>query len=245
MKVIFTPVAARLSMRRNTVLAFSLAAGLALPLGFSTTALAITDAQRAILSDAAANVDLDMQAAIATVLNQELAAQERPLEEVIDDLAEALLALGVNNEVKAEYAVALVAAASDWSDEAANEAAEAVLVRAQTSPTLVSAIVAQAGDLALTGMPGSSGTTVLGVLAATSSTSTAIDLATAGAVFSKSAEIGRQKAAGDLGGPGTPFSRYGTGNGPLGGGLTFASTPNPGRSGGGEQAGAGRSTSPN
>lgn len=236
-------------MRRNTVLALSLAAGLALPLGFTTTALAITDAQRAILSDAAANVDLDMQAAIATVLNQELAAQERPLEEVLDDLAEALLALGANDQVKAEYAVALVAAAGNWSDEAANEAAEAVLVRAQTSPTLVSAILAHAGDLASTDMPGSSGTAVLGAFEAAASTSTAIDLATAGAVFSKTAEIGQKNAGSDLGGTdgggNTQFSSYATGTGPLGGGLTFASTVNPGRSGGGEQAGAGQSISPN
>jgi|GEM_PF-1849635 len=238
-------------MRRNTVLALSLAAGLALPFGFSTTALAITEEQRAMLGAAAADVDLDMQATIATVLNQELAAQERPLDEVLDDLAAALLELGVNDEAKAEYAVALVAAAGDWSDEAANSAAEAVLVRAQASPTLVAAILGEAGDQASNGMPGGSGAGALGAFETAALTSTSIDLATADAVFGKTAEIGRQNAGGGLGGTdggsgtGTQFSSFSTGAGPLGGYLSFASTPNPGRGGGGEQAGAGQSISPN
>jgi len=237
-------------MRRNTVLALSLAAGLALPLGLPTAALAITPDQKKILSDANANVDLDMQAAISMVLNQELAAQERPLREVLDDLAEALLELGVTDELKAEYAVALVAAAGEWSDEAGKDAAEAVLVRAQSSPTLVSAILAKAGDMASTGVPGGQGTGVLGAFQAAALTSISIDLATADAVFSKSAELGQQASGSDLAGTdggtgaGTQVTSLGTGAGPLGG-APLGGGANPGRGGGGQQTGAGQSASPN
>ena len=67
-------------MRRHTLLALSLSltAGLALPVGFSTAALAVSDEERANLASAAAISQATLQAAIATVL-QELAA-DRPLD---------------------------------------------------------------------------------------------------------------------------------------------------------------------
>lgn len=168
MKVILTPLGARLSLRRNIVLALSLAAGIALQVGLPSAALAITEAQRATLAQAATNVDLDMRAAISTVLNQKVAAQERPLEAVLQDLAAALLELGATNELKAEYANALVAAANQFSTEAGEAAAEAVLVQAQESPALLSAIFADAAALTAADTPELGGALVLSALVAAS-----------------------------------------------------------------------------
>jgi hypothetical protein len=241
-------------------LALSLAAGLALPLSLPTVALALTDSQRAMLTAARDNPSLDMQAAIWTVLSQELAAQERPLDEVVDDLAAAVLELGMNDEAKAEYAVALVEAAGDWG--VANDAAEAVLVQAQASPTSVAAILGEAGDQASTSTPSGRESGALAAFNAAALTSTSIDLATAEAVFSKSAEIGQQNSGGDLAGgglaggglaggnngatTGTQYSSVSSiGSGPVGGGFSTFSPVSTGGGGGGEQTGSGQSASPN
>ena len=126
-------------MRRHTLLALALAAGVALPIGFSTAALAVSDCQRATLGDAGWGNQATMEAAIATVL-QDL-AQDRPLDMALDELAAVLLELGATEEFKAEFAVAFLTAAQDLAaadalpgvtaETAGEAAAAAVLVRAQ------------------------------------------------------------------------------------------------------------------
>jgi len=163
-------------MRRHTLLALSLAAGLALPIGFSTPALAISDAERANLASAAAISPATMQAAITTVL-RELAA-DRPLDVALDELAGVVLDLGVNDEFKAEFAVSLVRAAQDLAAAGAlpgvdgatagEAAAEAVLVRAQGMPALVSAIMAEASAAAAADTLGLGGTMVMSAFVAAS-----------------------------------------------------------------------------
>ena len=75
-----------------------------------------------------------------------------------------MLDIGVTDELKAEFAVSLVSAAQDLAAAGAlrgfdvvaagEAAAEAVLVRAQGSPWLVEAIVANAAALAANDLPG-------------------------------------------------------------------------------------------
>ena len=241
-------------MRRHTLLALSLAAGLALPVGFSTTALAITDAQRTTLGAASASNQATMQAAIATVL-QELLAEDRPLEVALDELAGVLLDLGVTDELKAEFAVALVMAAQDLGAAgslsgynavaAGDAAAEAVLVRAQGSPALVSAIVAEASAKAAGDMPGGQGSTVLAAFVA-ASTSPLIDMANRNAV--RSTVVAASVTAPVGGVTGTQFGNGGAGGGPNLGGMTLvqASTGGgAGRGGSSQQSSAGQVMSPN
>lgn len=176
-------------MRRQTLLALTMATGLALPIGFSATALAVNDEQRAVLGAASAMDSATMQAAIATVLRE--MAEDRPLAAVLDELAGALLDLGLSEAYKAEFAVALVQAAQELAlaghlpgltaDAAGEAAAEAVLVRAQNDPGLVAAIVGKATAMAAGDIPGGQGTAVLGALAA-ASISSAIDLTNRGAL---------------------------------------------------------------
>jgi len=163
-------------MKRQTLLALSLAATLALPVGFSTSALAVTPEQQAELAAAASIGGPTMQATIARVL--EANAQDRPLAQVLDEMSAALMSIGAVDEIKAELAVALVAATRQLAasgalpgatpDAAAEAAAEAVLVDAQDSPTLVSAIVAQATSQAASDGLGGQGAAVLGAFSVAS-----------------------------------------------------------------------------
>lgn len=247
-------------MRRHTLLAFSLAAGLALPIGFSTAAHAVSDSQRATLGDAAWGNQATMQATIATVL-QDL-AQDRPLAVALDELATVLLELGATEEFKAEFAVALVMAAQDLAaagglpgmtaSAAGDAAAEAVLVRAQGSPSLVEAIVANASTMAANDVPGGQGTAVFGAFVA-ASTSPLIDMANQNAVRGAIVAADTTAPVGNLPGTpagnlqGTPFGNGGMGAGPqIGMTLVRASTGGAGRGGGGgERVGVGQSISPN
>ena len=240
-------------MRRHTLLALTLAAGLALPLAFSTSALAISETQRTTLGTAAASNQATMRAAIATVL-QEL-AEDRPLEVALDELAGFLLDLGVTDEFKAEFAVALVISAQDLAaagslpgvdaETAGNEAAEAVLVRAQGSPGLVSAIVTEASAESAGDMPGGQGTAVLGALVA-ASTSPLIDMANQNAVRSAVVAASFTAPVGNV--ASNQFGNGGTGAGPNLGGMTLVNVNTgggAGRGGSTQQSGSGEVISPN
>jgi hypothetical protein len=227
-------------MRRHTLLALSLAAGLALPVGFSTAALAVSDEERANLASAAALSPATLQAAIATVLPQ--LAADQPLNVALDDLAGVLLDLGVIDALKAEFAVSLVSAAQDLAaagalpgfdgTTAGEAAAEAVLVRAQGSPSLVEAIVANAGAMAANDVPGGQKTAVFGAFVAASTSPLLDNMAQIGAVGAIA---------------GTPFGNGGMGAGPQISAMNWAnaSTRRAGRGGSSERVGAGQSISPN
>jgi hypothetical protein len=242
-------------MRRHTLLALSLATGLALPIGFSTAAHAVSASQRDTLGDAAWGNPATMQAAIATVL-QDL-AQDRPLAVALDELAAVLLELGATEEFKAEFAVALVMAAQDLAaagalpgmtaDAAGEAAAEAVLVRAQGSPSLVAAIVANASAMAADDVQGGQGTAIVGAFLA-AATSPLIDMANQAAVRQALATVDTLAPIGNL--ASAQFGNGGMGAGPQIGGMNFANTSRggAGRGGGGgsgEQVGTGQSISPN
>lgn len=246
-------------MRRHTLLALTMATGLALPIGYSATALAVSDDQRAVLGAASAMDSATMEAAIATVLKE--MAEDRPLAEVLDELAGALLELGVTDAYKAEFAVALVEAAQDLAlagdlpgvtvDAAGEAAAEAVLVRAQNNPALIAAVISRASAMAAGDIPGGQGTAVLGAFAA-ASISNSIDLANRDALRSalvQAAVVQADDSASNGEGEGSSFGDSRMGAGPNLGGMTLvgATTGNPGRGGGrsAEQVGSGDPISPN
>lgn len=178
-------------MNRHSVLALSVAAALALPIGLSSKALAITTDERQALGEAAIAGGPAMQATIAAVLKEN--AQDRPLLVVLDELAALLLEIGFTDEIKAEFGVALVAASRDLAAAgelpgftaltASDAAAEAVLVKAQSDPALVEAIVARASADAGSDMPGGAASMVLASFM-TASTSSLIDTANRAAVQS-------------------------------------------------------------
>jgi hypothetical protein len=241
-------------MRRHTLLALSLAAGLALPVGFSTAALAVTDAQRSTLANAAATNQATMQAAIATVL-QELAA-DSPLNVVLDDLAGVLLDLGVTDEFKAEFAVSLVRAAQNLAAAGAlpgfdgatagEAAAESVLVRSQGSPALVSAIMAEATATEAGGAPGGTSGGMVSTAFIAASASPLIDMANRDAVRNAIVRADTGLPQGQTGTP-TQFGNGGFGGGPNLGGFTLVgvSTGNSSGGGGTDGSSAGQSISPN
>jgi hypothetical protein len=106
------------------------------------------------------------------------------------------------------------------------------LVRAQGSPSLVEAIVANAGAMAANDVPGGQKAAVFGAFVAASTSP----------LFATMAQIG---AVGAI--AGTPFGNGGMGAGPQFAGVNWAnaSTGGAGRGGSGEQVGAGPSISPN
>lgn len=247
-------------MRRHTLMALCLAAGLALPIGFSTPASAVTDEQRQMLGNAASGNPATMQAAIATVL--QASAQDRPLDVALDELATTLLDLGVTDEFKAEFAVALVIAAQDLAaagdlpgvtaDAAGEAAALSVLSKAQGSPALVSAMVANASARAAGDTPGDQGTAALGAFVAASA-SPSIDSASRNQV--QQALLGGETPdsvgeSQNFASRSTTFYNAGTGIGPNLGNMALvgASAGSGAGRGGGivdQQTGGGETISPN
>lgn len=216
-------------MKRQTLMALSLAATMALPIGISTSALAVTPDQRAELAAAAIVGGPTMEATIARVLQAN--AEDQPLAQVLDELSSALMGLGASDEIKAELAVALVATAQQLAtsgalpgttpDAAAEAAAEAVLVDAQGSPTLVSAIVGNATAQAATDGLGGQGASTLAAFTA-ASTSPLIDPAnranvqTAVVSAGSSTDVASEEGGGSgtTGGAATGGTSSGTGGGP-------------------------------
>jgi hypothetical protein len=224
-------------MRRHTLLALSLAAGLALPVAFPTAAFAISDEERANLASAAMISPATMQAATTTALRN--LAADRPLTLALDELAGVLLDLGMTDDFKAEFALNLVAAARELAatgavdgfsaETAGDAAAEAVLVRAQGSSTLVSAIFANASTMAASDPSGLTGTMVLGSFV-TASTSPLIRIENQTAVREAAVATMTQTASLETGAtrPARPF-----GAGPNLRGITLVNTylGGPGRAG--------------
>ncbi len=240
-------------MRRHTLLALSLAAGLALPVGFSTAALAITEDDRANLASASTISPSAMQAAVTAVLQNLVADQS--LNAAVDELAGILLDLGVTDQFKAKFAQTLVVAAQELAAAGAIEgvdaatagetAAEAVLVQAQGSPTLLSAIFAEASAPAATDPTGLAGGTVFDAFVA-ASTSPLIDTANQNAVRGAVMAVPTTASVGNV--ASNQFGNGGAGGGPNSGGMTVTNNRISSAGGGGgdgSTTGAGGTVSPN